>query len=131
MDKTALLACIRSFRQEVMGELDRFEDAIIRLGDPQPQQPVKLQAEADDWMTAKQTWEYLKISDSTFYDYIRRGLLPEGIAFGPRTKRWRKSDINAWQDSRNHPSAVECHKPTSGRRGRISRVRKIEEFAYA
>ena len=130
-DKAALLECIRSFRKEVLSELDRLEDAVMSLADLVSEEtPATVQSDNDSWMTAKQVCEELHISDSTFYGWLNAGLLPEGIAFGARSKRWRMSDIRAWQKSKNHHDAVERPKTTVRRRGRVSRVRKIEEFAY-
>ena len=126
MKKSELLASVRNLQREV----DSLMDIVIAMDDTEPQQPVKLQSD-DGWMTAKQTYECLKISGSTFYEYIKQGLLPEGIAFGPRSKRWRMSDIRAWQKGRNHQDTVERFKTTARKRGRVSRIRKIEEFAYA
>lgn len=74
MNKPELLACIRAFRQQVISELDRFEDALLSLGEAQEVQPVQTQQVSNDgWMTAKQTCECLKISETTFYEYIRQG----------------------------------------------------------
>ena len=128
-DKTALLASIRTFRQEVLSILDRFEEELVSLGDPQPEQTTTAQTDNDNWMTAKQVCEELNISDSTFYAWINAGLLPEGVAFGPRSKRWKMSDIRAWQKSNKHDTE-EQPKTTARRRGRVSRVKKIKEFAY-
>ena len=124
MNKPELLACIRSFRQQVISELDRFEDALLSLGDSQAVQPLQTQQVSnDDWMTAKQTCECLKISETTFYEYIKQGLLPPGFEVGPKSKRWRISDIEAWKQAKQItvPEAPR-------RRGRPSRVMKIGAF---
>lgn len=129
-DKAALLASIRLFRQEVLKELDRLEDAVMSVADLVSEEtPAAVQAGNDDWMTVKQVCEELNISDSTFYAWINAGLLPGGVAFGPRSKRWKMSDIRAWQKSKNQ-DAEEQPKNTVRRRGRVSRVKKIKEFAY-
>lgn len=129
-DKAALLASIRSFRQEVLKELDRLEDVVMSVADLVSEEtPATVQTDKDDWMTAKQVCEELNISDSTFYAWINAGLLPEGVAFGPRSKRWKMSDIRAWQKSKKH-DAEEQPKTITRRRGRVSRVKKIKEFAY-
>ena len=102
-DKAALLASIRTFRQEVLKELDRLEDVVMSVAALVSEEtPATVQAGNDDWMTVKQVCEELNISDSTFYAWINAGLLPEGVAFGPRSKRWKMSDIRAWQKSKNH-----------------------------
>lgn len=130
-DKAALLKCIRSFRKEVLSELDRLEDAVMSLADlVSDEAPATVQPDNDGWMTVRQVCEELHISDSTFYGWLNAGLLPEGVAFGARSKRWRMSDIRSWQKSKNHHDAVERPKTTARKRSRVSRVRKIEEFAY-
>ena len=126
-DKAALLASIRSFRQEVLKELDRLEDAVMSLADLASEEtPAMVQSDDDELMTVKQVCEKLNISDSTFYAWINAGLLPEGVAFGPRSKRWKMSDIRAWQKSESHHA--EQPKAITHRRGRVSRVRRIEDF---
>ena len=131
-DKAALLECTRSFRREVLSELDRLEDAVMSLADSVSEEtPATVQSDNDGWLTVRQVCEELHISDSTFYGWLNAGLLPEGVAFGARSKRWRMSDIRAWQESKNHHDTVERPKTITRRRGRVSRVRKIEEFAYA
>ena len=126
----ALLAHIRSFRQQVMSELDRLEDALIAAGDFQAVvQPVQIEeaqnVQQDGWMTAKQVCKCLKISESTFYEYIRQGLLPPGFEVGPKSKRWRMSDIEAWKQTKQIP-VIEAPR----RRGRPSRVMKIGAFVH-
>lgn len=128
VDRSAVLAAIRSFRAEVLSELDRFEDAVMSMIDDRiPEPPSGSEAGNDEWMTAKRVCEELNILDSTFYSWINAGLLPEGVAFGPRSKRWKMSDIRTWQKSTNH-HAQEQPKSTVRRRGRVSRVRRIEDF---
>ena len=131
-DRSALLAGIRSFRQEILQEvnrmLDRFEDELLAACESHPE-PVQVKSPAnDDWMTVKQVCEELNISDSTFYGWINAGLLPEGVAFGPRSKRWKMSDIRAWQKSKTH-DAEERPKTITRRRGRVSRIRKIGDLS--
>ena len=127
-DKAALLASIRTFRQEVLKELDRLEDVVMSVADLVSEEtPAAVQAGNDDWITVKQVCEELNISDSTFYAWINAGLLPEGVVFGPRSKRWKMSDIRAWQKSKKHDTE-EQPKTITRRRGRVSRVRRIEDF---
>ena len=126
MNKSSLLAHIRNLQRELNGLMD----IVIAMEESEPQ-PTQFQQEAshDRWLTVKQVCEELHISDSTFYVWLNAGLLPEGIAFGARSKRWRMSDIRAWQESKKH-DAEERPKTTVRRRGRFSRVRKIGEFCY-
>lgn len=73
----------------------------------------------------------IQLDQSDNDGWLNAGLLPEGVAFGARSKRWKMSDIRAWQKSKNHHNAVDSPKNITRRRGRVSRVRKIKEFAYA
>ena len=118
MNKPELLACIRSFRQQVMSELDVLEDALLSLKDA-PDQVAPEQG--DDWMTAQEVCECLKIGPSTLYRNIKAGLLPCGVEFSPRARRWKMSDIVAHQKR----VCVE-ERGSRARRGRPSRVRKVD-----
>lgn len=127
LDKSALLAHIRSLQRE----LDGLMDIVIAWDETQPEQITPVQTtEQDDWMTAKQTCKCLKISETTFYEYVKAGLLPPGFAFGPKSKRWRMSDILSWQNSKQN-DANEHPKIITKRRGRVSSIRKIGEFCHA
>ena len=122
-EKSALLAHIRSFRQQVMSELDRLEDALISLGETQASQPEQIQnAHSDDWMTAQEVCECLKIGLSTLHRNVKAGVLPKGVEFSPRAIRWRMSDIEAYQKRR---CAEESSRTPAKKRGRPSRVMKI------
>ena len=123
MNKTELLSRIRGLQRE----LDGLVDAVIAMEDEKPEQsaPVK-QVINEGWMTAKQTCKCLKISETTFYEYIRQGLLPPGFEVGPKSKRWRMSDIEAWKQAKHLP-VLEAPK----RRGRPARVMKIGAFVHA
>ena len=84
----------------IQRELASLAAMVLAMDDePQPL-PVQIQPQdSNDWMTAKQTCERLNISSSTFYEYIKQGLLPPGLAFGPKSKRWKMSEILAWKNS--------------------------------
>lgn len=118
MNKSELLEHIMRLRREV----DGLMDMIIAIEDSKPEQPVQIQPENDGWLTVRQVCEELHISDSTFYEWLNQGLLPPGLEFGPRSKRWKMSEIRAWQANRNTASEV---LPARKRRGRPSRVMKI------
>ena len=128
-DKSELLTCIRTFRQQVMNQLDILEDAVLSAGAHQPKQTTQVQnTESHEWLTAREVCKCLKIGQTTFYEHIKAGLLPDGVAFGPRSKRWRMSDIIA---HKNRAVAEERPITTVRRRGRVSRIRKIGEFVHA
>lgn len=44
-------------------------------------------------MTAREVIQLLRIGKSTFYEYVKKGLLPRPVNIGPRTKRWLESEI--------------------------------------
>lgn len=71
MNRTELLSRIRGLQRE----LDGLMDAVIAMEDAKPEQPASGQSvkpvSNDGWMTAKQTCKCLKISETTFYEYIR------------------------------------------------------------
>lgn len=116
MNKSELLEHIMRLRREI----DGLMDMIIAIEDSKPEQPLQIQPENDNWLTVRQVCEELHISDSTFYEWLNQGLLPPGLEFGPRSKRWKMSEIRAWQAKRNTFSEVPRKK-----RGRPSRVMKI------
>lgn len=124
LDKNELLVQIRTFRHNVMNELDQLEDALMSLELPQVQQVQS--NEAEDWLTVREACRALKISDATFYRQIKEGLIPDGVTFGPHSKRWRMSDIIAHQNEHRKDSQVCVIAPR--RRGRPPRVRKLGEF---
>ena len=130
MNKATLLTSIRTFRQQVMSELDRLEDALMSIEVPEQDVKAQVVPTSDDWLTVKQVCSELHISNSTFYQWLNEGRLPPGVEFGPQSKRWKMSEIREWQETgRDHQDAEE-RQNTHKRRGRISRVRKIKEFCY-
>ena len=124
MDKSSLLTKIIGLQKE----LDALMDMVIAMEDSKPEQALQIQTENDGWLTVSQVCSELHISDSTFYEWLNQGLLPPGLEFGPRSKRWKMSDIRAWQASKQNrddfaKSTGERHN-TQKRRGRVSRIRK-------
>lgn len=55
--------------------------------------PSEPAASPEDLMTAKEVREYLDISSSTFYEWVKNKILPEGIRLGPKLRRWRREEI--------------------------------------
>ena len=89
------------------------------------------QEEPDSWLAPKQVCERLNISYTTFFEYVRNGSLPHGREFSPRVKRWRMSDIKAWQEEKQNGATVNVivnEPPRPKRRGRPSKIRRKEEF---
>ena len=120
MTKAELLSRIRSLQRE----LDGLVDAVITMEDPMPKPQTVVQEPHDGWLTVAQVCEELHISSTTFYQWLNEGLLPPGLEFGPRSKRWRMSDIRAWQEKQK---PCEVHR----KRGRRSRVVKVGTFLNA
>lgn len=52
-----------------------------------------------EWLTAKQLGERLSVSRVTLWRWVKAGQLPEPVSLGPRAKRWRQSEIEAWERS--------------------------------
>ena len=125
-DKSELLARIRAIQKE----LELMLDMVIALDDSP--QPVQVQEnDSDEWLTVREVCRRMSISQTTFYEAIKNGLLPPGFAFGPKTKRWRMSDIRAWQASKQNRNDSSERQNTRKRRGRVSRIMKIGEFCHA
>ena len=125
-NKTVLLTRINALRKE----LDELVDFVISLEESQPIQSItRKSTEPDKFLKVQQVCELLQISDSTFYEHLRLGLLPPGISFGPRSKRWRISDIQKWQEEKRNGATVNIivNEPPK-RRGRPSKIRRKEEF---
>ena len=120
MDKTALLMKLRAAQRtldEVMGAVLAMEDV------PPPAPPVKEQSqETEPCFTAKQLMKHLHISESTFYLWIEKGLLPPGEAWGPKSKRWKLSEIDAWRASCQTNNARVHERKVGRHRGYLSQV---------
>ncbi|MDY6422042.1 MAG: helix-turn-helix domain-containing protein [Synergistales bacterium] len=132
-EMSAIFSRIRIAQQkfnEARRELDEAVDMFLNYREEQPVQTMPiLQSETDKFLTVQQVCDLLQISDSTFYEHLRSGLLPPGISVGPRSKRWRMSDIRAWQEKKQNGTTVNVIIPESvKRRGRPSKIRRKEEF---
>ena len=121
-NKTALLTRINSLGKEI----DELVDLVISLEETQPVQVIPTsQPEPDEWLTPKQVCKRLNIAYTTFFEWLRQGKLPQGVEFSAKAKRWRMSDIRAWQDER---VKVIVSPPVKKRQGSPSKVRRKEEF---
>lgn len=125
-NKTALLTRINALRKE----LDELVDFVISLEEAQPVQATPIiQPEPDLWLTPKQVCKHLNIAYTTFFEWVRNGKLPPGREFSAKAKRWRMSDIEAWQKGKLDVATVNIivnEQPR--RRGRPSKVRRKEDF---
>jgi predicted DNA-binding transcriptional regulator AlpA len=92
--------------------LDKYADRIIRFGAAPGDAP-------DDLLTTKEiaNWlgrsvEWLEIGRSKNYKYG-----PKFVRLGPKTIRYRRSDVVEWLESRLYESTAEYDQPpTSGRK---------------
>lgn len=125
-NKTILLTRINALRKE----LDALVDLVISLEETHPAQITPItQPESDLWLTPKQVCKHLNIGYTTFFEWVRNGNLPPGREFSAKAKRWRMSDIKAWQEGkRNSPAVDVIETKLPKRRGRPSKVRRKEEF---
>lgn len=106
MDRTALLKRTRALKEKIEAHtravsdaIEEMETALLELEAERvriPEARTTARA-ADELLTAREAQELLKISASTFFKWIRDGRLSKGISYGPRSKRWRASEIGAAQ----------------------------------
>ena len=125
MTKNEIFSSIRALRRE----LDELESKIFALEEPQPVQHAVTQGQdRDEWLTAKEVCKALKISMTTFNRQIQDGNLPEGFEVSPRSKRWKLSEIEAWQEAKKQGSVKIPQIVESQRRVRGSKVKKYWEL---
>lgn len=134
-ERTAILNSIqslRAMRKEFTARFDKLEDELLRLLETQPEAspPLPHSNSPEEWLTAREVCKALKISDSTLYAKIKDGTLPDGIAFSARSKRWRMSDIQAWQEAKHNIPEIQPQIATPKRRGRVSRIMRVEDFSH-
>lgn len=48
----------------------------------------------------KQLSDFLEVSRQTIWRWVREGKFPAPIKLGPNCTRWRLSDVQAWEASR-------------------------------
>ena len=128
VDKTDLFAQIRILRQsadDMNHKITQLEDLISQLAEPYP---VTQGQDRDEWLTAKEVCKALKISMTTFNRQIQEGNLPEGFEVSPRSKRWKLSEIEAWQEAKKQGSVKIPQIVESQRRVRGSKVKKYWEL---
>ncbi|MBR0150226.1 MAG: helix-turn-helix domain-containing protein [Synergistaceae bacterium] len=134
-DRTTILDSIqslRAIRQEFTARLDRIEGELLRLLDTMPEStPLPQGNKPEEWLTVREVCKALKISTSTLYERIKDGTLPEGFAFSKRSRRWRMSDILAWQEAKTHDEPKPPEHTMKKRRGRVSRIMKLEDLLRA
>jgi predicted DNA-binding transcriptional regulator AlpA len=85
--------------------LDDLLVDVAALSEPTPVAPAETPRqtpEQDRLMRAKEVQEFLGIKPATFYDWIKKGAIPQGENFGgcTRTRRWKFSTICASLEGR-------------------------------
>lgn len=53
-------------------------------------------AELPSLVTYQQTAAWADVSERHLYNMIKRGCFPKPVSFGPRTPRFRRSDLLTW-----------------------------------
>ena len=128
LTQSEMLSLIRDLRRGIDSmsqKLNALEDSLFQLAKPYEAKPEEFNHDKEAWLTVREVCEALKISQATFYEYVKNGLFPTGFEFGPRSKRWKLSDIEAWQKSKHVLSKDEIK-----RRNRVSRIRQISELCH-
>ena len=58
-------------------------------------------------MRREEVLQAFRLSKSTMYHLIEQGLFPGPVRIGPRSVRWRQSDVVTWLTARPLASEVE------------------------
>jgi len=45
------------------------------------------------YYTPKEAQTLLRISRTTFYDWLKKGIIPPGLRLGPRSRRWTETEL--------------------------------------
>ena len=98
--------------KEIMSRLDALEAILQDLKDAkaQPQEHI------EQWLNVNQVMEYIGISATTIYQWMRDGTFPKGELLGPKSRRWRVSEINKWRqhiEKNNQPASAAVQAQTS------------------
>ena len=56
--------------------------------------------ELDRMLTAKEVTEWAGISPATLYRLVAKGDFPKGLTLGPKSRRWRLSQLREYADQR-------------------------------
>lgn len=104
IDKTLMMGRIRALQRaldELTGMVGMLpDDGNIDATPTAPPTTVIQVMNDPDVMTPQQVMKYLGIAESTFYTWVRDGRLPPGEIWGPRMRRWRRSEIENWRKER-------------------------------
>ncbi len=90
MKKEELIKKIQALREQ----LDELIFMMAILPEPEFKPVPEPQPLSEDgYMSPREVQKFLSIKKSTFYDWLNKGLLPPAIFFGPKSPRWKKSEI--------------------------------------
>ena len=79
---------------EVSSELINFSTPPV-----QPEsKPIKINL-PEEMLSAKEVQRIMKISQSTFYGWIKCGVIPPGQEWGKKVKRWKRSVIESVREN--------------------------------
>lgn len=86
---------LRAHLEAMIRELDLMEPEPDASAAPKGPAGPDLRAPEvqDEYFTAAEAQDFLRTKPSTFYEWIRKGRLPKGRRFGPKSPRWKRSDL--------------------------------------
>ena len=62
--------------------------------------------EAEDFLTRREVLGIVKVTSDTLRSYIRRGDFPAALILGPKSHRWRLSEVVSWMETRPRTKGV-------------------------
>ena len=96
MDKMTLLMELRSVQKTLNASIDSMMEKVMAMDDTPAPVSEAVGGRADGVFNAKMSMSYLGVSSTKFYEGIRQGVIPPGNdSLGPRSKRWRQSELDA------------------------------------
>lgn len=95
MNKAEMLSRARALQRqasELVGMILALEEPALFPSSSLPRMPSE-NASEEKFLSAREVQHLLGIGESTFYEWLKAGRLPSGVQFGPKVRRWRRSDI--------------------------------------
>ena len=92
--------------QTVREELDNLTRLLLEERETIQQAPVlpAMQEDAPDFYSVQDLAEKFNVSPATIYRWGREGRFPKGTQWGPRTRRWARSEIEELGMNGGHSS---------------------------
>ena len=97
--KKAELAELRTRARALQANVDGLVRLVFAIKEAPPPPPPQEPKEPVKYLTPQQVQELLGIGESTFYIWLKEGRLPKGQQWGPRSRRWRSDELEAYQNS--------------------------------